>query len=299
MDKLGNLYGTTEGGGLESGTVFELTPTGTGQWTEIILYSFSIRGLDGGTPLAALVFDAQGNLYGTTYHGGTYNYGTVFELAPDGNGNWVQTVLYSFKGGKQNDGAYPASPVVIDNLGNIFGATTGGGIPNHGVVFALSPNSGGQWVESILHSFAGTNDGNNPTGVVLNKVGDLFGATEKGGSTANYGTVFKLSQSSNGAWTESIIHRFTNDGAAYPGAPITSDGAGNLFGTTLGGGSDHGTVFRLALHANGNWTEKLFTFDGIDGSTPEGSVILDPQGNAYGTTSYGGTGYGVVFKIKP
>jgi uncharacterized repeat protein (TIGR03803 family) len=251
LDQVGNLYGTTEDGGANiSGTVFELSPIGGGQWSERILHSFAAAKGDGETPMAALIFDAQGNLYGTTYHGGASNNGSVFELSPNGDGTWSETVLYSFKGRTQDDGAMPSCPVVMDTLGNLYGATTSGGPSDHGIVFELSPTSAGQWNETVLHIFSGIADGDEPVGVALDSSGNLFGATVRGGSKGGGGTVFELSPTSGGAWTETIIHRFVND-TYNPGGPVTFDAAGSLYGVTTESGTASGSVYRLTSQSTG------------------------------------------------
>jgi uncharacterized repeat protein (TIGR03803 family) len=256
----GVLYGTTAtGAGNGLGAVFALTPPGQGQssWTEAALYSFQ-GSTDGNGPVAGLVQDASGALYGTTYYGGTgttcsggKGCGTVFELTPPAAGQtaWTETILYTFTGGA--DGGNPYAGLTFDKSGALYGATVYG---NPGsVVFKLSPPTAGQtaWAESVLHTFEGGNEDGvfNYGGVIFDPHGDLYGTTLQGGPT-DAGTVFKLSPPAAGqtAWTETVLHIFshnTTDGS-YPYAGLVRDAAGNLFGTTsIGGANDLGTVFEV------------------------------------------------------
>jgi uncharacterized repeat protein (TIGR03803 family) len=139
FDFSAHLYGTTERGGTGAGgTVYELAPVGGGKWTEKILYNFSLKNetINGLYPNSTLVFDSAGNLYGTTSGGGTYEYGTVFELSPAADGSWTETVLHSFANNR-NDGIVPMGPLVLDSAGNIYGTTLDGGRYDSGVVFEI------------------------------------------------------------------------------------------------------------------------------------------------------------------
>jgi uncharacterized repeat protein (TIGR03803 family) len=245
-DKAGNLYSNTYGGGAHGkGTVFEMSPSGSG-WTKTVLYSFA--GSDGNGPLAGLVFDSQGNLYGTTGRGGSADKGVVFELSPTGQGAWKQTVIHSFAGGT-TDGAEPSADLIFDSAGNLYSTARNGGSGNCkngcGIVFELSPSSGGPWTETILHNFSGNPDGTNPFGgLIFDKSGNLWGTTQSGGSK-NDGVIFELTLA-NGTWTESIAHEFRGwpkDGAkSY--ANLILNSKGNFFGTTIfGGANDPGVVF--------------------------------------------------------
>jgi uncharacterized repeat protein (TIGR03803 family) len=298
--------------------VFELSPNGGG-WTETILYRFS-GGSDGIYPNGSLVFDAAGDLFGTTNQGGAYGYGTVFELSPQHGGGWTEKVLYSF--GYGPDGQNPAAGLVMDRAGNLYGTTALGGIYYNcyqgvscGTVFELSPQPGGNWTETVLHSFGNGTDGQYPlAGLIVDSSGNLFGTTESGGPYNNCpygfspscGTVFELSPTPGGGWTEAVIHSFGNgtDGQV-PEAGLTFDTAGNLYGTTQYGGTYlyGGTVFELSPNDAGGWTEAvLHSFGNApDGMFPYyGGVVLDAAGNVYGTTASGGDYYtGIVFKISP
>ena len=199
FDSLGNLYGTTQGGGsgacqsggyIGCGTVFELIPNGGGSWTENVLYSFSGNGVSGAYPAAGVIFDAAGNLYGTTQQGGAYNRGTVFRLASNRDGSWTESVLHSFnEDGK--DGYDPYARPIFDSLGNLYGTTYLGGAYNWGTVFELDSAEGGGWTETVLYSFD-NKDGATPFGgLVFDSAGNLYGTTAMGGADG-YGTAFRL-----------------------------------------------------------------------------------------------------------
>ena len=258
-------------------------------------------------PDAGLTIDKFGNLYGTTQLGGAYNQGTVFELTP-GSSGWVETVLYNFTGNQ--DGGQPASNVIIDSTGHLYGTTTLGGGGNCstgcGTVFELTPSSTG-WTESVLYSFSGGSDGRQPhAGVVLGVSGVLYGTASSGGTfSANCpsgcGTVFALTPGAGG-WSQSILYAFAggSDGSG-PYANLTLDRSGNIYGTTMAGGtSGNGTVFLLAPFA-GQWKESiLHSFNGGDGALPYGGLVFDTANNIYGTTYQGGAAnYGVVFELSP
>jgi uncharacterized repeat protein (TIGR03803 family) len=332
FDAAGNLYGTTENGGSHAaGTVFELTLTASGGWTEKLLHNFGL-GTDGAAPEAALIFDAAGNLYGTTASGGTHLSGTVFELSPTASGGWTEKLLHSFAG-YPKDGSDPVASLIFDAAGNLYGTTAAGGkysvCPDGascGTVFEMTPTADGGWTEKVLYDFKDTLDGNTPGGsLIFDAAGNLFGTTEIGGNItscngiAGYGcgTVFELTPSADGKWTEMVLHDFgSGTDGFYPGNSRLIFDAGNLYGTTTSGGifsHSGGTVFEMTPTAGGGWTESLLhSFgDGTDGSYPDGGLIFDSLGNLYGTTFHGGggvcTGYsggpvvgcGAVFEIAP
>lgn len=300
FDSAGNLYGTTAfGGQYQEGVVFELTPTSSGPWTETVLHSFGAAG-DGASPLAGLIFDAKGNLYGTTQEGGKFGEGTVFEMSPTSKGTWNEKVLFSFNG---KDGEAPNSGIIFDASGNIYGTTYEGGGAGDGctglgcgVVYQLAKGAKGSWSEKVLHTFSNAGkDGWFPAaGVVMDSAGTLYGVTVHGGAD-NYGMVFQVAQS-NGKWTETILHSFDNTDGANPYGTLILDASGNLYGTTY----TTSTVFELVPGKNGGWTEKVlsnFNF-GEDGIGPYAGLTFDPQGNLYGTTVAGGqSGDGLVFKL--
>jgi uncharacterized repeat protein (TIGR03803 family) len=210
-----------------------------------------------------------------------------------------EKVLYSFNGA---DGAYPQASLILDNAGNLYGTTSGGGAYNEGTVFELMRKAGGGWTERILHSFKGGADGAYPAAnLIFDASGSFCGTTYAGGSNAE-GTVFELTPEAGGSWTERVLHSFGNgkDGE-HPYSGLVLDGSGNLYGTTYEGSDSSGTVFELTPKAGG-WTEKvLHSFgQGKDGSSPYASLIIDTAGDLYGTTFYGGAdGYGSVFELAP
>jgi uncharacterized repeat protein (TIGR03803 family) len=228
--------------------VFKLAPNPDGTWTESVLYSFT-GGADGGSPWAALVFDAAGNLYGTTWVGGADGKGAVFKLTPNPDGTWTESVLYSFTGGA--DGAYPAAGVIFDAAGNLYGTTGGGGADDNGAVFKLTPDPDGSWTESVLHSFTGGADGGGPvTALIFDAAGNLYGTTAGGGSRLlnicrglGCGVVFELTPTSTG-WSETVLNEFLGK-AADPEAPVIFDPKGNLYGTTWSGTGNYGVVFEI------------------------------------------------------
>jgi len=318
FDLAGNLYGTTEIGGntticngqdgayLGCGTVYRLSPTGTGSWSEQVLYAFTGAIGDGLSPIAGLAIDGDGNLYGTAGLG-AYGYGAVFEVSPNGSG-WTESVIHSFNAPNSNDGMYPEAPMILDAAGNLYGTTyEGGGVTNgSGTVFELSPSSSG-WTEKILHAFgAAGNDGSGPVAaVVFDKFGNLYGTTVWGGLTDSEGSgaVFRLMPNSNGKWSETILYSFgaTSTDGQKPECDLVIDTSGNLYGTTWVGGSNYdGTVFELSPSSSG-WTETiLHSFVGTDGSGPEAGVVKDSSGKLYGATSVGGAANsGAVFMVTP
>ncbi len=303
FDAAGNLYGTTiEGGSSNAGTIFELS-LANGKWTKTTLLTFT-NGLDGGYPVSgSLIFDAKGNLYGTTQTGGSGGEGTVFELSPS-NGAWTETVLYNFNG--SDTGYYPGYTLAFDRKGNLYG-TTGGGGPNYGIVYQLSPNSNGSWTYKVIYTFEGGYEGGYLlAGVILDAAGNLYGETAIGSPSGN-GLVYELSPQSNGTWTETVLWAFDLGDGSYPSGGLTFDDKGNLYGTTSSGGSGGctfpgcGTVFQLTP-SNGGWTEsRLYSFTGTkDGSYPTSGVTVDSNGVVYGSTYLGGAEKsGTVFSGKP
>jgi uncharacterized repeat protein (TIGR03803 family) len=262
-----------------------------------IIYSFA-GGSDGEYIDSDLVTDGSGNIYGTSVQGGTFGGGTVFEVTPAG----VHTVLYNFTGGA--DGGEPYKGVTLDAQGNLYGtAVTGGGGSCEGgcgVAYKLT-NSGGNWTQSVIHTFTGGNDGSGPgSGLTFDKHGNLYGTTPTGGAKGQ-GVIYRLKPGTS-SWSLSVIHTFTGgaDGAGGSAGRLIFDGAGNIYGVaTVGGANGDGTVFELSL-VQGKWQLKtLYAFkDQPDGALPYGGVILDKSGNLYGTTYYAGANdVGTVYKL--
>lgn len=332
FDTDGNLYGTTYSGGTDAagscvfgstvegcGTVFELSPKAGGGWTEKVLHSFNDNGTDGTFPMGGLVLGAGGNLYGTTSGGGTYNYGTVFELSPKAGGGWTEKILHSFD---SSDGYFPSAGLIFDTAGNLYGTAPS----NFGMVFELSPGESGSWAETMLYGFGGGGGPWRPTsGLIFDASGNLYGTTGFGGNyTSCYenagfgcGTVYELSPGAGGAWVETMLWSFgSGTDGYYPDAGLVLDAKGNLYGTAPYGGDntgcqygDTGTgcgiAFELSL-TGGVWTEKIlhnFGASSKDGTIPYASLTFDSAGNLYGTTEFTGVdyagGYGTVFKLSP
>jgi uncharacterized repeat protein (TIGR03803 family) len=301
FDDAGNLYGTAQQGGVYGeGSVFELVHTADGLWKESTLYSFENNGKDGQMPLAGLIFDKAGNLYGTTKEGGAYGRGSIFRLTRHAGGSWGESVLHSFAGG-DGDGSFPRAGLIVDAAGSLYGTTVNGGPNNDGTVFKLQIDTNGVWIESVLHNFAGT-DGSFPiAGLTFDQTGDLYGTTYLGGS--GYGVVFKLKLGEHEGWKETVIHSFQvhrMDGIT-PFATPAIDAAGNLYGTTLEGGSHgYGTVFKLARTSGGWKSRVVHAFRDHPGSNSYSGLIFDAAGNLYGTDSGDGQHTcGSVFQILP
>ena len=313
LDAAGDLYGTTWGGGLGNGTVFELSPGSGGVWTLKTLYTFGSLPHDGSDPFTGVVFDSNGNLFGTTATGGWYGCGTVYELSPQADGSWKETILHSFSG--MSDGWAPIAGLVLDSAGNIYGTVEEGGSRNCngfgcGVVFKLSPTNSGNWTFRSLYIFSGA-DGEEPDSpLVFDKNGNLYGTTARGGTTG-YGVAFQLSPSGTGTWSETVLHSFPDtatDGIQPNGVKV--DAAGNLWGTTFYGGPGKqcyggggcGTIFELTPSSAG-WTQTIIHSFGVvnDGIEPVSNVVLGGTGKVYGST-FGGPGDnwgGTVFEIIP
>jgi uncharacterized repeat protein (TIGR03803 family) len=242
-DAAGNLYGTTHSGGTNGkGTVFELVrPAGGGAWTLTVLHSFG-SGKDGANPVAGVSFDNAGNLYGTTSGGGTYTYGTVFQLTPSASG-WTETILHSFQ--LQADGGTPYAGLVVSGV-NLYGAATdggGGGSVGGGTIFLLTKSSSG-WSFKVLYKLAGGGISGSFRNVMLSS-GKLYATTHCDGAHSA-GTIYELTPSSS-SWTYKQLYAFTggSDGL-YSFSNLTPDGKGYLWGTTnQGGGNGAGVVFKV------------------------------------------------------
>ena len=285
IDTAGNLYGTTSSGAsFLSGSVFKVSP-----WGKVTtLHAFDGFG-EGGQPRADLIQDPQGNLYGTASVGGANFYGTIFKL--DNSGKF--SMLHAFAA-KPTDVVVPAAGLALDASGNLYGTAVTGGGHAQGGVFRFGIKG---W-QKVLYSFQLSPDGSAPYGQLLrDSHGNLFGTTI-GGGTANCGTVFKLDRTG----AETVVFNFPCATAGQsPMAGLIQDSAGNLYGTTYGTTGIYapfyyGTIFKIDT----NGVESvLYSFTGgADGGNPVGKLLMDPNGNLYGTTFAGGdSNDGVVFKV--
>jgi uncharacterized repeat protein (TIGR03803 family) len=303
LDNAGNIYGTASSGGDPTcsngypnsgcGVVFELLPSGDDKWQERVLHAFH-GGTDGSQPNGNLVFDASGNLYGTT-SGGTDD-GTVFELSPQGDGTWMETVLYRFSGGSFGQA------LTIDAFGNLFGVISYA----ESVIYELSPpqQKDGTWTETTLYTTAefvwiGSN-------LVLDQKGNLYGSWYR-----NFccGGVFEF-RHVNKSWQLTNLYAFHGGGnGSEPVSGVILDSKGRLYGTGISGGNNWGIAFELR-RSGGQWIESmLYNFCSFnncaDGATPGAPLVFDQAGTLYGTTESGGAtcaerfGCGVVFKLSP
>ena len=310
LDNRGNIYGTTIAGGATSvrgasrctsegcGTVFVMNEAGR----EIALHSF--EGADGAYPFAGILRDSRGNLFGTTSQGGRtpracnrQGCGVAFRFSAEG-----KKIEYDFQGAP--DGSDPQPSVVEDSAGNLYGTTFYGGKNGLGTVFKIDMATG---KETVLYSFTGGTDGCYPYGVILDSAGNLYGVAYEGGNAlcdSGDGLVFELDSAGN----ETVLYTFGGADGANPSSVLMFDSAGDLYGTTQGGGSsDWGTVFELSPGQGGRWSERvLHSFcslpecaDGVVASG--GPLVMDGSGNIYGTTSLGGQDgdQGVAFKLDP
>ncbi len=337
MDAAGNLYGTAAAGGRGAGTAFELEAKGSGKFKFKTIYRFcESSNFCGMYPNGPLIIDTSGNLYGTAND-------VVFELSPQADKkSWSEKILYPFclqqncvdgefaQGGLTYAGA--SSGVPYDGVSPLYGVTAAGGANNGGAVFQLA-NNDGSWSESVLYNFCSLGgdkclDGTEPAaGVILDSAGNLYGTTKFGGGNnvgkghAGAGIVYELEPNGSGGWQQTVLYRFCglsdcSDGAV-PFAPVLMDSEGNLLGTTGFGGrqcsfskeSGCGTIFKLVPNGESSQETVLYAFcakkDCRDGLTPDAGLLLDEDGNLFGTTEFGGgndsqayvQGAGTVFKL--
>jgi len=241
LDASGNLYGTTGGGGeYDGGTVFELT-RGSDGWGHDLLYSFCSESYcrDGQGPIAGLIRHKAGNFYGTTFGGGSYGGGSVFVLQREVGGAWVERVLYSFCSAgfpRCKDGMRPYAGVVIAGSGDLYGTTEQGGgntcgETTCGTIFKLTPTRSGGWKHTVLYAFPVPSEGSFPTGgVIVDRAGNLYGATV-GGGTGGFGVVYKLARQVSGKWKYTVLHEFDGSDGGQPLGGLIFDKKGNLYGT--------------------------------------------------------------------
>ena len=299
----GSLYGMTSSG---LGGVFELR-RGSHDWSLIALHD---RGQS-----ANLILDQTGDLYGPMAAVGQYGLGAISELVRDKG--WKESWIYSFCSDENQkglclDGWNASAGVTWGPGGTLYGTTLYGGDSSYcgnvgcGVVYELKPKKIGSWKQTVLHSFPAFNGDGSVlyAGVVLDKSGNVYGATYHGGSI-DCGVIFKLTRKANGTWDETILKDFANTAQGCSANTLTFDAKGNLWGTAQGGtgckDGGCGVVFKMTPGAKGKWNYSVVhAFDDSDGDIPAAAVIFDKKGNLYGTTELGGAGgFGVVFEITP
>lgn len=283
----GNLYGTTETGGANSdGTLFEVSDTGG---TITVLHDFGSSSSDGTFPVAGLVMDGSGNMFGTTETGGAFADGSIFEYSSS-NG---YSQLASFSA-RNNGGYSPDDTMILDGNGDLFGTTSSGGVYSNGTVFELAKNSSTPTMLASFNNNASTPTGMVPMGsLVRDSSGNLYGTASAGGAN-NDGTIFEES----GGTITALAAFAGNSNGAKPEGGLYMDGSGNLYGTTfIGGNNSAGTVFELS---QGQSTiSNLYSFAaGNDGGNPQSNLIADSSGNLYGTAkNNGGSSAGTIFEM--
>jgi uncharacterized repeat protein (TIGR03803 family) len=308
FDTEGNLYGTSGGGAYSAGAVFELKRTADG-WSESVLYSFTGDSGDTGSA-TGVIFDKAGNLYGLS-DGYTYYSlpAYVFKLAPNEQGKWTKSVLYTFDTSADTFYLQTQNNLVIDSQGNLFGVLPSGS--NGGLAFELKPGAKGDWKEVTLHSFNGRPDGAYLTSAVLDQSGNVWGMTAAGGTKRcvyiervfGCGIVYELKPDPGGKWTESVVYEFARGGgqSVNPSDGFLLESGSQIFGTALSGGNGLGTVFELT-RTQGSWEQQvLYRFFGSpDGQFPIGQLGMNSAGALFGVTYYGGkNNLGIVFELDP
>jgi uncharacterized repeat protein (TIGR03803 family) len=313
QDSSGNLYGTTDSGGIGGGTVFELVRKSDNRFKFQLIHAFCPNPCtDGSYPSGGLIIDVHGNLYGTTIIGGPGGSGTVYKLTRKG-AQWQLATLLAFNhtnGGEplgrlSYQGAETGAP--YDGTSALYGTTYEGGEHDGGTVFELKRKKG-IYAQTVLYDFcsaASCADGSAPShDVYVDGAGNVFGPTQNGGG-ANEGVIFELSRT-HGNYQETVLYSFCQlascaDGA--PPGPITVDASGNLVGTTYSGGvTNNGTVFSLKPNGSGSQETVLYNFCSqlscSDGATPLGAVSIDQNGNLFGVAASGTEfGTGGLFKL--
>jgi uncharacterized repeat protein (TIGR03803 family) len=245
VDPSGNLFGT-------AGIAYELERAD--HWQESVLYNFKDEKY-GSDPAGSLIMDSTGNLYGTTYGGGNRcssdsTCGTVYELSPQADGSWKHIVLFKFNG---KDGQFPGpgAPLYMDKSGALYGTTDNGGTYD-GVIFRLTPGRSGHWTYKVLYDFREGSGGNGPdAGVVMDKLGNLYGTTDSGGGPNGCGTLYKLAPVGGGKWEYSVLHTFGRVGDGCLPGNLSIDQHGNLYGSAIFGGKyGYGVIFEYSTLAS-------------------------------------------------
>lgn len=293
FDNAGNLYGTTSTGGPNrGGTVFELSPSSGSKWRLSLLHAFPAFDTDGKASDTGLSFDAAGNLYGVARLGGVYGEGSVYQLSPSASGYKYKTI-YSFRH-TSSTVLSPTGPPAVDASGNLYGSAIH--IPDLGtVIWQLEPESNGSWSETDIYTAAfGGTDISYVADMKFGPDGDLYGVSLDGGRTG-YGAIFKLSPSSGGGWSETILYNFGVFGSEDGNLPtgMAFDQGGNIIGNANGGGAFNlGKVFEFPRNADGSWgpISTIHDFDvKPDGHGVTGAPTLDSAGDVYVNCVDGGT----------
>ncbi len=305
----GTLYGVLNNDSdLDAGGIFSLAPAGGSKWGFDEFHRFNPEQNDGGNPHGALI-EVGGDLFGTTFAGGSHGNGTVFGLKSP---HWPEKILHSFN--ELPQGGSPDAGLAADARGNLFGVALEGsfacGDLGCGLVFELAKNSAGTYAYKILHKFsAGRADGNYPTSAPVYLDGHIYGATSQGGKHGA-GIVYELTPASAGKWTYQIVHDFSGpDGDLYYGNGLTVHN-GSLYGTTGSGGAGCGVgcgvIFKMTppKTASGDWSfVVLYKFKGDnskDGAHPVTPLAFGAGGTIYGATEFGGgRAAGTLFMLDP
>jgi uncharacterized repeat protein (TIGR03803 family) len=331
-DGAGNFYGTTYFGGQGGcgaygcGTAFELSPKDNGEYKATLLHRFCQQQNcdDGGLPMAGLIVDMAGNLYGTANVGGGNGAGSAFELVLNSDGSRTFTVLHHFcaetncndGGGPQFDGLTykgQAGGAPYNGTSPLYGTNFVGGTGGFGVAYELKPPSAGKtkWSETVLYNFCSQSncaDGRLPArGLLLNSAGNLYGTTQAGGPSDN-GVIFELSKSGK-AWSETVLYNICAAGGScpdgtYAASPLIMDGSGSLYGSMVNGAnSGSGVLFKLVPDGANSTYSVLYDFCAqagcADGQEPFGPLLMDAKGNIFGTTEIGGAnGRGAIYEFS-
>lgn len=319
----GTLYGTTYGGGVTDsqqctdffngcGIAFRLQPPPTFcatplcPWSETVLHMFTGTNGDGAVPASGdLIFDAAGTLYGTTTVGGASGYGAAYQIKHSQSG-WTESVFYSFDPSQQNI-ANPSSGLIMDQAGNLYGTTDYNFENPDSTVYQLVHGQSG-WTANALHTFqcVGGLDGCDPDALSFDPSGNIVFATGGSGFYGT-GTVDRLNASNN--WSLDLLYTFQR-GQGYTASRLTMDAAGNLYGAASGCANGYGCIYKVTPTDNGYVFIDLYEFTGgADGRTPNGPVVIDANGNLYGTTETAGdmshclgegdSGCGTVWELTP
>jgi uncharacterized repeat protein (TIGR03803 family) len=303
IDANGDLFGTTLAGGTSNtGTVFEVANSASGYSSTPTSLVNLVGYINGEEPLGGLIADANGDLFGTTYAGGAFDGGTVFEIVKTTSGYSSTPITLVNFNGNGAIGPYPHGDLIADANGDLFGTTIYGGTYGDGMVFeVVKTTSGYASTPTTLVSFNSTNGANPHCGLMADANGDLFGTTQNGGASGD-GTVFEIVKTTSGyASTPTTLVNLTYSSGANPYAGLIADANGDLFGTTFDAGAfGAGTVFEIVKTTSGyaSTPTVLVNFNVTDGQGPQSPLIADAIGDFFGTTEYGGaSGDGTVFKI--